>query len=449
MRYGLDFGTSNSAVALHTADDLALVPLSPGTATPHMLPSLVFLDQSGGVFVGHAAAQAYVERNVGRTVVPARLVQPRIIETVFGDEYVQFDVDTALPGRFFQSLKSALPDASFEGTDVFGTYTTIEELVALILRFMKTQADAHFGYPVSSVLLGRPVRFANDPAADALAEARLCRAAELAGFTDVDFLFEPLGAAWLHRRSQRRAAVVFVFDFGGGTLDLSVVRWTGAHDAGEVLGLGGVLIGGNTLNEDIMERRLLRYFGEGVTWYGQPGKHLALPRHILDRLRTWYTIHQLNQQQLMVFLEEVQRAASDPGAVAALISLVVRNYGWDLFTAIEAAKCALSTVEETVIDFQRPAIDIYERITRREFEQIIAPRLVEIDRGIQRTLAEAGVDADAIDVVLSTGGSSLIPGVQRLLARRFGEEKLLRHPSRAFTSVVSGLAAAAAVLRDT
>jgi hypothetical chaperone protein len=213
------------------------------------------------------------------------------------------------------------------------------------------------------------------------------------------------------------------------------------------LGVGGVLVGGNTLDEDLMERRLFRYFGEDVTWRSRPGKHLPLPRHIFDCLRTWYTIHQLNQRQLMAFLDEVQRAASDPDRVAALVSLVVRNYGWDLFAAIEAAKCALSTGEETLLDFRRPAIDIYERITRREFEQIIAPRLAEIRRGIQRTLVEAGLGTDDIDVVLRTGGSSLIPGVQQLLARLFGAEKVLRQ--EAFTSVVSGLAAAASVMRET
>ena len=437
MCYGLDFGTSNSAIGLRTAETVRLVPLSPTLS----LPTLLFLGRNGDIWVGHEAAAAYVARNVGRTIVPERLVRSQIIETVFGDEYVQFDVDLALPGRFFQVLKRSLPEVSFEGTDVFGTYYTVEDLVALILRVMKDRADAHFGHACAAVLLGRPVRFAEDPVADALAEARLRRAAELAGFTDVAFLYEPLGAAWHYRQAHRRAGTAFVFDFGGGTLDFSVVRWAGPRDAGEVLGVGGVLVGGNTLNEDIMEQRLLRYFGEDVTWRSRPGKRLPLPRHIFDRLRTWYTIHQLNQRQLMAFLEEVQRAASDPVQVAALISLVVRNYGWDLFTVIEAAKCALSTAEETVLDFQRPAIDIYQRLTRREFEQIIAPRLAEIDRGIQRTLAEAGLDAAAIDVVLCTGGSSLIPCVQRLLARRFGKEKLLRQD--AFTSVVSGLAAAA------
>jgi hypothetical chaperone protein len=441
MRYGLDFGTSNSAIGLASTMKVSLVPLTVSLSDPFPMPSLLFLDRSAHALVGHAAASAYVDLNVGRTLVPTRLIRPQIIETVFGDEYVQFDVDGSLPGRFFQALKRSLSDASFEGTDVFGSYYPIEDLVGLILRAIKGRADNHFGRECTAVLLGRPVRFAEDPAADALALSRLRRAAELAGFTDVAFLYEPLGAAWHYRQSHRRAGLAFVFDFGGGTLDLSVIRWRGSHDAGEILGVAGVLIGGNTLNEDIMERRLFRYFGEGVSWHSRPGKRLPLPRHIFDRLRTWYTIHQLNQRQLLAFLEEVQRAASDPEQVAALISLVIRNYGWDLFMAIESAKCALSTAEEVVLDFQRPAIDIYERITRREFEQFIAPRLAEIDRGIQHTLAEAGLDAAAIDVVLCTGGSSLSPCVQRLLARRFGEEKILRQD--AFTSVVSGLAAAA------
>lgn len=442
MRYGLDFGTSNSALGVAIDGTTRLLPFPSGADRAYTMPSLLFLGRAGQVFVGQEAAQAYIAHNVGRSIVPTRVVRPRLIETVFGDEYVQFDVDASLPGRFFQVLKRSLPDTAFDGTDVFGTFYTIEELVALILRAMKDQAEACFGCACSSVLLGRPVRFSEDPIADGVAEDRLRRAAYLAGFADVAFMYEPLGAAWHYRQLRRVPEVALVFDFGGGTLDLSVVHWTGPQDDGEILGVGGVLLGGTTLNEDIMERRLLRYFGADVTWHSRPGKRLPLPRHIFDRLRTWYTIHQLNERQVMVFLEEVQRAASDPTQVAALISLVVRNYGWDLFTAIETAKCALSTAEETVLDFRRPAIDIYERITRAEFERLIAPRLAEIDRGVQSTLVNAGLEASHIDVVLCTGGSSLIPGVQRLLARRFGEDKILRQD--AFTSVVSGLAAAGA-----
>ncbi|MBU0494509.1 MAG: Hsp70 family protein [Chloroflexi bacterium] len=425
-----------------TENGLVLVPISPGVSNPAIVPSVLFFEPGFPALVGYPAVESYVTRTAGQLVVPLRVVQPQIIETVFGGEYVQFDVAASPPGRFFHTLKRSLVDASFEGTRIGEQVLRLEDLVALILRALKDRADAHFGHVENAVLLGRPVRFSQDPTADALAEARLRRAAELAGFTDIQFLYEPLGAAWHYRQQVRRAETALVFDFGGGTLDFSVIRWAGPGDAGSVLGVGGLLVGGTTLNEDLMEQRLLGYFGAAVTWQGQLGKRLPLPRHIFDHLRSWHTVHQLNQRELMAFLQEVQRVASEPAQVAALISLVARNYGWDLFMVIEAAKCALSDVPETILDFQRPAIDIYERITRREFEQVIAPRLRQIERGLYDTLDEAGITVTDVDVVLCTGGSGLIPSVQRLLARLFGEARIVRQ--EAFTSVVSGLAAAAA-----
>jgi hypothetical chaperone protein len=128
--------------------------------------------------------------------------------------------------------------------------------------------------------------------------------------------------------------------------------------------------------------------------------------------------------------------------IDALLCLVQKNYGWLLFEEIERAKIELSSETHTEITFLREAIRIREPLSRRSFERLIAPRLSAIEDAIDRTMADAGVEPEQIEVVLRTGGSSLIPVVQSLLERRFGASRVKKQ--EVFTSIASGLAIAGA-----
>jgi hypothetical chaperone protein len=291
------------------------------------------------------------------------------------------------------------------------------------------------------------VHFADDAARDALAERRLRTAAEQAGFRDVQFLFEPIGAALHYESTLQQEELAFVFDFGGGTLDFSVIRLGPRHRhqaerRNDVLAVGGVVVGGNTLDEDVMERRLLEYFGSRAVGRTLSGNTVTYPEWLTAYLRAWHTIPLLNERETVRFLNEFKVIARPYRAeIEALLSLVQKNYGWELFEAIERAKIELSSVLETELRFEREAIQIREPLSRRSFERIIGLRLNAIDEAVQRTLDDAGVTPEAIGVVLRTGGSSLIPAVQARLERTFGAHKV--HKQEVFTSVVSGLAIAA------
>ncbi len=446
MRYGLDFGTSNCAIALAHEARARLIPIDPGAPEANTLRTVLWIDREGRACIGEEAIGAFVAGNAGREIVKSRIAYKETIMTEFGEEYIQFDADTGIPGRFFQAIKSALHDPSYLGTDVFGTPYTIEELVAAILRDIKRRADAWLGEEVDEVLLGRPVRFAQDEEEDQIAEARLRRAAELAGFQRVDVMYEPLGAAFHYESRLERPKLALVFDFGGGTLDLSVVRLSPqarqrGDRAADVLGVGGLLLGGNTFNEDVMEYRLMRYFGQRASWQSSRGDPLPMPAHILSQLRHWYTISLLHEREVMRFLQELRRLVNEPRQIEALICLIVKNYGWDLFQEIERAKCALSAERHTRLQFFQEAIAISELLTRTAYETIIAPHLADIDRIIDEALRQAGVRPQQIDVVLRTGGTSLTPCIQALLERRFGPDVIREQD--VFTSVVSGLAVAA------
>jgi len=446
MRYGLDFGTSNSAIGLYRDGRVELAPVDPLAPNPGTVRTLLWIGRDGNVEIGEAAVRAFVAANAGRQIRRSRVWYNELIATEFGDEYIQFDADVDIPGRFFQALKTVLRDPEYGGTDVFGTSYAIEELVAIVLREIKRRADAYYGSEVDRVLLGRPVRFAEDAEADAIAQERLRRAAEMAGFRDIALLYEPLGAAFHYEMQLHREELALVFDFGGGTLDLSLVRLgperLGREDrAADILTVRGVLLGGNTFNEDVMEARLMRHFGQHATWRTTGGTELPMPAHIYAQLRAWYTMSLLNERQTIHFIQEMRRATRSYREIDALISLIVGNYGWDLFQEIERAKCELSTARYTKLQFFQEAIAISELLTRAAYETIIASHLADIDRALDQVLADAGVRAEELGVVLRTGGASLTPCVQALLEHKFGAARV--REQEVFTSVASGLAVAA------
>lgn len=444
--YGFDFGTSNSAIAAPHNGAVTLFPIDPLAANPNVASSVLFIDRAGNSFVGAEAVRVFVERNTGREIQRKRVVSGQIIETVFGQEYVQFDADTEVPGRFFQAIKSFLADEAFEGTNVFGTFYTIQELAAEMMRALKTRADALNERAVDAVVMGRPVFFSPEPHQDRLAQTRLEQAAHLAGFREVEFLYEPIGAALTYEAEIEREQIAFVFDFGGGTLDFSVIRLDPARmyereRKQDILAVGGVVVGGNTFDEDLMEKRLMKYFGKNYVGRTLTGAEMHLPRWIQAQLRSWYTIPFLNEYKTLEVLRDLVVAAEKGRQdLLALLALIQHNYGWDLFQSIEHAKLELSSRRASAISFHRDAIQFDEPLSRREFELIIGQRLRRIDREIDHTLHAAGLKPQDMDVVIRTGGSSLIPAVQKMLDKKFGAAKV--NKQEVFTSVVQGLARA-------
>jgi hypothetical chaperone protein len=182
---------------------------------------------------------------------------------------------------------------------------------------------------------------------------------------------------------------------------------------------------------------MLRHFGETVRWGAQ---QLPMPQHILDAIRRWYTIPELNEARTVDFLRDLERETTGAARqqVRALISLARGNRGWSLFREIERAKIGLSMHPRERIRYAEDAIAIDEPLPRRDFEGLIARRVQQAKRCIDEALATAGVAPDQVDAVVYTGGSSLIPSFQRLLAETFGADKL--RVQDAFGSVVRGLA---------
>jgi hypothetical chaperone protein len=441
MRVGLDFGTTNSSAGIYDGSKLTLLPIDPVNSSKTILRSTLFMTREGAPFIGREAINRFTEGNVGREI--------EYEWKYIGDAEVTFAglgttlqalyaiVDSNTPGRLFQSLKTGLRDRSFTRTNVFGTYYTLEELIALVLRMILDRIEAQLGQPVTGMVVGRPVHYAHDPEADALAYERMQAACKLAEMPEVTFLEEPTAAALSYARDAKGEQHVLVFDFGGGTLDVTIMRLDG-RGGREFLATDGVPVGGDLLDQRIVMGRLLPHFGEGTTL---GARRLPFPTHVLDHLSEWQSITELTQPRYLEIIEEAIAIGDRTKELKALRSLVRQNYGLPMYEAVEQTKVRLSEQAEATLSMHMGDINFDERVPRWDFERLIGPDVRAVEACIDRALAQAGLGPEAIDVVLRTGGSSRIPRFVKMLSAKFGEQKL--QEMDVFTGVASGLAVAA------
>lgn len=458
---GLDFGTTNSSGAISDGQSVRVLPLDPLNDNPTALPSLLYISQDGERAVGRAAAEAFIERNVGREVVLEQVDLGVDIERYVPSEpdkshsyrpreepgetreavRAHATVEVNSPGRLFQSLKSSLRHRSFEGTEAFGRLYQIEELTAMILRPIKVAMDAAAGENVETAVLGRPVRFSSDPAEDDIAEHRLRVAAALAGFRDVVFFCEPVAACVEYATDAERRQRLMVVDIGGGTCDVCVMEFGGAHGTAarlaesRILGVAGVAVAGDAIDREIIRAKLFPCFGSRSR-YGPSS--LPMPQHIYSAIADWQTLYRLNTEETINWLIATEMSSTQPEAIRALRYLIQRNYGYPLTREAESAKKRLSFEQQASIELHKDAIQISVRLERSELGHIIKHALREMLAAIKEAESAAQLKPRDIDYVLTTGGSSLIPNVRHLLEQRFGSERLL--PRDTFTSVARGLA---------
>jgi hypothetical chaperone protein len=197
-------------------------------------------------------------------------------------------------------------------------------------------------------------------------------------------------------------------------------------------------VAGDAIDHEIIRTKVFPSLGSRAR-YG-PSK-LRLPQFVFNSVIDWQNMYRLNTEEIVNWLIAAEASSDQPGRIHALRALIQRNYGYPLSREVEAAKKRLSDVEETRIDFVRPDIALAERIERKEFAHIIEHMLDRMRETLREAERQAGVRAERIDRVLTTGGTSLIPAVRQMLADLYGAERL--HHRDTFTSVATGLAVVA------
>jgi hypothetical chaperone protein len=439
-QFGIDFGTTNSSIAFFDGQELHRPTLDPGSDNPLVLPSLLYIDRQQHATAGLAAARQYLHHETGRraTWEKRRVGEIEVVTSSFS--YVQTVhalVDTGAHGRLLQYIKTALRDPGYDGTQVFDRFYTVDELIALILQPLKASAEQQLNRDCQHVVIGRPVKFSHDPAISDRAQEILYKAARLAGFADIRFEMEPIGALYFYHRTSPRRELALIFDFGGGTLDLTLAE-VGGPPPPNIIATLGVLVGGDDLDKRVMQY-LLKYFGGMPSPGHRAVPARALPPDVLDLLENWQTMPLLSRPHFLKILNEYR--AANPAAIDALMTLVTHNLGFQLFHEIEQAKIRLSEAQLTPLTFDHGNINIRETLTRYKFEELIASEIETVDSGVRQILHDAGIKPDQVDVVLRTGGTSAVPAFTELLADIFDRRKV--RSLELLTSVVGGLAIAA------
>ncbi|HEV2250001.1 MAG TPA: Hsp70 family protein [Candidatus Limnocylindria bacterium] len=435
LRVGLDFGTSNSAVAVADGSGVRLLPIDPiGGDT---LPSVLYVRRDGSSLIGHPAIRSFLEDNRARGPVKREL-KPLGIRMVSSNPRQATGVEAVIltdpssPGRLFQSLKTFLGDPLVSHTNVFGDEKGLEDLIAVILDGIFERVGELTGTRPSSATVGRPVEFVGGAEVEERARTRLEQAARLAGLTAVRFIEEPVAAALA---ADVPAGLTLVFDFGGGTLDLCV---THRHNGEiEVLGTAGVDVAGDRFTQLLIDQLVAPHLGAEREW---GPKRLILPRSITGAIRDWRALSALNERPILEALDDLRSLGAPKRELAALRSAIELQLGYEIFAAVDATKIELSSTQLALFSFHRGAVDIDQQASRRAFEVAIAPLLARVDAALTQVLERSGVNAADIVEIVCTGGSSAIPAARSLLRKRFVNAEL--RDAAAHTAVAAGLALA-------
>ena len=452
---GLDFGTSNSAAAWYDGEKVRMIPLEKCDA---IMPTAMHLDRELNTLTGEAAVTQYIDENRDRIVelTPEVIAKASMVtseansadphseaETETSSVYGQPWVDRGMPGRLFRGVKRLLGNSSIKRLLVFDHPFRLVALITPILLRIRQAIEESLAEPLANIHFGHPVLFeGKESLRNNLAFDRLSEACGHAGIKKLTFYPEPVAATLSYRNDEQSpdSGCVLTVDFGGGTLDLSVVEYSGTRF--DVLSTSGISLGGDHIDQLIFKELLFPHFGKGEIWSRVKDGRLIendFPFEEYEaKLLNWAVTYILNQNQYRSkIIDRIAQGGEGKEKFERLLELITHNLSYLVFQAIKDAKVALSNVEETIIDV--PELDLAVSFSRDQFESIMTDMLLRIENVTEEVLHCSGRGRADIDIVIRTGGSSQIAAVKTLLEEQF-PGKVTEHDP--FTSVAAGLAIA-------
>ena len=428
---GIDFGTTNSAVALATGNSQVQLASFP----------------SGGAQTWSFRSVLYLEQLQSATGA-------KRLHSLTGPAAIERYLEAEEKGRLIQSLKSHLPSRMLTGTEVFGRRYKFEDLISRMLTDLRKQAERQFQRPIHYAMVGRPVRFvgAETEEEDDFAVSRLRQAFTMAGFEQVDFEMEPVAAAYAYESTLDHDELILIGDFGGGTSDFSLLRvGPGVRRRGrtpqDLLGNSGVGLAGDAFDARIVRKLVSPALGSDSEARSLNKILPAVPAWIFANLERWHYLPFLRTNNVREILKSARIRALEPEKIEAFITLIEEDLGYQLHQSVQRVKFELSRSHSAEFRFRDSSpsfasIDLRIPITRTDFESWIKDELRAIEKCIDSLLQKAGVPPREVDRVFLTGGSSFVPAVRRIFATRFGKERI--RGGNEFTSVAHGLALRAA-----
>lgn len=408
--YAIDFGTSNSLLS-YIAED--------GTI------SAIPIEEDSGV------------------VLRSLLYTPSPNNWYFGKEAIREYVNNDGEGRFFRSVKKFLPESHYNGTIVFNKSINISEIIAIFLGEMRRRANKKVNKNIEKIVMGRPALYSLNKEDDQLAEARMRKACELAGFKEVHFCPEPIAAGLDYNSNSNNEKVILIADFGGGTSDFTLMKiHGGTYSQDDILGLSGIFMAGDAIDGMIMKDFIAPHFGSQFE-YKIPGGHniLTFPRQLLKKICSPAHITHLRQRDTWEFLQHIQKfALSKEGErqMGQLFTLVECQLGFPIFDEIEKNKIILGKNPSSHFNYIYPGISIDETLTADNLKKCIAPTVEEIIKSMMEVFKQSGLKVTDVEQVCLTGGTSQLPLIREKLSEIFGNEKIFEY--NIYQSVVNGLA---------
>ena len=348
---GIDLGTTNSVVAVMEGGEPTVITNSEGGRTT---PSVVAFAKDGNRLVGQVAKRQAVTNPENTVYSIKRFMGRRFDEIQEEKKQVPYQVKAASNGdvRIGAGGKEWSPP----------------EISAMILQKMKQSAEDYLGQKVDKAVITVPAYF-NDAQRQATKDA-----GRIAGLEVLRIVNEPTAAALAYGLDKKKDETIAVFDFGGGTFDISILE----------VGEGVVEVkstnGDTHLGGDDIDERLIEWIVE--EFKRDQGIDLSNDKMALQRLKE----------------------------------------------AAEKAKIELSSTMETEINLPFITADasgpkhLVMKLTRARFEQLVEPILKRLMPPVEQALKDAGVDASKIDEVVLVGGSTRIPKVQEMVKGYFGKE---------------------------
>ncbi len=415
----IDFGTSNSAIALVQSEGTRLVELEPGQDT---MPTAVFY-----AVEGLSGAQQPV-RSYGRAAIAA---------------YVD-----GVEGRLMRSMKSILGSPLAEqATEIGGGHSVrYLDVIATYLRHLRGRAEQAAGQAPDQLVLGRPVFFVDDdPLRDAQAQSALESAARQVGFAQVQFQFEPIAAALDFEATVDAEQLVLVADIGGGTSDFSLVRVgpdrrQRLDRRDDILANHGVHLAGTDFDRLIELAHLLPTCGyRGI---GPSGREV--PNRVYFDLATWHLINTVYAPARVAELRSMKSFYADSKHHARLMTVLELRLGHALTALAEKAKIAVANSAHASVELGQLDKGLQVTLEDGAVMASIDTSLERIADAARATIGMAGVAAAQVDAVYFTGGSTGLAALTRRIAAQFPQARAV-HGNR-FASVVQGLGQHAANL---
>ncbi len=341
--------------------------------------------------------------------------------------------------RFIQSFKTFGASPHFQGTYIYGKRYKFEDLLAALFARIRDYESAQLNELPQRLVVGRPVAFAGAQPDAALAQKRYSAALRRFGFSEILYVYEPVAAAFFFARNLTQSATVLVADFGGGTTDYSIIRFDVSGNAlsAQPLGHGGIGVAGDNFDYRIIDNVVLPKLGKGSR-YRHMGKTLDLPQSLFANFARWNQLSVLKTMDEFRDLKGLVRWCTEPAKIELMIDLIEEDQGYPLYKAISEAKAQLSSEEEVALRFSPLGDDFHVSIKRGDFEEWIADDLRRMEKALDEVMSGAKLETKAIDKVFLTGGTSFVPAVRRLFARRFGADRI--ESGDELLSIANGLA---------